>query len=140
MWKKQLKDLPSFGLICKGAEAKLTVRVCPTPKKSPSGASTLGSSSPSQYIFRSSFLRKSGCEILLGGSPPAVIQTWFMHPAPCISARVAVSPGLMESRSSLPPLLSQLEARLRRLLLSRGRSLILQPQLAEVGFAMMADA
>jgi hypothetical protein len=60
MWKKQLKDLPFSGLICKGAETKFLVRAWPTPKKSPTGTSTLGSSSPSQYILKTSLRRKSG--------------------------------------------------------------------------------
>jgi hypothetical protein len=57
----------------------------------------------------------------------AVIQTWLTHPAPGMSAKVAVCPGSMVSRSSFPLLLSQLEARLRRRLLRRGRSRKLLP-------------
>jgi len=59
--------LAVLGLICSGAETKFLVRAWPTPKKSPTGTSTLGSSSQSQYIMRTSLRRKSGSGA--GGGP-----------------------------------------------------------------------
>ena len=72
------------------------------------GASTLGASSPSQYMRRTMFLR---CQ----RSPVAIVNhMWLMTPGPVRSAIVRVSPapmGCSQFPSSLAPVGSVLDTR-----------------------------
>ncbi len=72
------------------------------------GASTLGASSPSQYILRSIFLRCQRSE------QPRVTQICLTQPAPLISASVNLSPGGTLKKSLLAPVASWLETLLLR--------------------------
>ena len=58
----------------------------------------------------------------MGSRLEMVVQMWVTQPGPSCSIKVAVSPGAMWRRSSLPPLRSQLEARRDSAAVIRARS------------------
>ena len=84
--------MPRLGLTATGRELTEQPRAKPFRKKSPSGHSTEGVSSPSQYI-RSTRSRRT--KRPLGVVSVTVHQMCWIAPLPVSSASVTVSPAAM---------------------------------------------